>query len=94
MENASSEHWYLSSTSQKPSNNKTGRSLSNFTEESEDTQFIEEDVLEPMEWHSTDKDNPLPGESTTEFNRNLYGEQCPYRRDELFKFRLIEVFSE
>lgn len=47
-----------------------------------------------MEWHSTDKNNPLPGEPTTEFNRNLYGEQCPYRRDELFKFRLIEVFSE
>lgn len=75
-------------------NNKTGRSLSNSIQELEGTQFIEKDMFEPMGMFGSNNDSPLQEEPTAEGNFNLYEENCPYRRDELFKFRLIESFSE
>lgn len=87
---------YVPSTGvKKIPNNSFGRGPSHTTEEFEGTRFIEEDVLEPMEMHSMVNDYPLPSsEPTSEVNYNLYEENCPYRREELIKFRLVEVFSE
>lgn len=45
-----------------------------------------------MKLHSIDNDYPLPGEPTNEVNQNLYEEKRSYRRDELIRFRLIELF--